>query len=260
MTKPSPFRENFACFLEEPTRDRLREVLKEQFGEFHNLDFKADWPEDAKLAKHILGMANSGGGCLVLGVSETPSKTHQPTGLAHARDKADFQNGLQGILPAALLDQMLVLDFQYAASEYPALVGKIFQTVIVPDDPQNLPFLAAGETTGIRRTEIYIRRMASTAPATYEEIQEILNRRIATGHSTQHALGLNQHLEDLRKLYLQLEIFYRQNPMGGMSAGIFQKQGLIMVGNKIMAKESFDDFLNRMIVFKKRQVEQALGF
>jgi hypothetical protein len=54
------FREAFARFFEEPTREGLRELLRENFGEANELDFKREWPESSKLAKHVLGLANFG--------------------------------------------------------------------------------------------------------------------------------------------------------------------------------------------------------
>lgn len=197
-------------------------------------------------------MANSEGGCLVVGVSETAKKTLEPTGLASLRDKADVENGIRSFLPQALMDTITVMDFSYEAAEYAQIVGKSFQILIVQNDPQNLPFMSLSESTGICKAEIYVRRMASTEVATYEELQAIINRRIATGHSTDHALDLNEHLDDLRKLYGQIEHFHRQNPMRRISSDMFSSS---IFG---IQKESFEQFIERMIVVKKREIERLL--
>jgi hypothetical protein len=256
--KPDSFREEFARFLEQPSRELFREVLQNHQGELPELEFKSLWPEYPKLAKHILAMANSGGGCLVAGVAEAQSKALEPTGLAALLDKADVDSGLRSILPQALMENLTVMDFSYEASEYPKLVGKHFQIVIVNDDPRNLPFMSLSETTGIRRTEVYVRRMASTVAATYEEVQTVLNRRIATGHSTQHSLDLNKHLDDLRKLYGHMEQYYRQHPMGSIASEMFQGKGFVAVEGAIVQKETFEQFISRMVVFKKREIEKLL--
>ena len=46
-------REEFFRFLEAPTRENFRELLRGHLGEFDFLDFKENWPEKSKLAKHI---------------------------------------------------------------------------------------------------------------------------------------------------------------------------------------------------------------
>ena len=72
--------EVFTEFFEQPTRSRLRELLKNNLGEFNHLDFKEQWlPKEArgKLARDILGFANSGGGVMVI-VSKNVPTDHCP--------------------------------------------------------------------------------------------------------------------------------------------------------------------------------------
>jgi hypothetical protein len=54
--------ESFSRFFEAPSRESLRVLLKEHVGELRNCDFKETWPEHAPVARHLLGLANSGGG------------------------------------------------------------------------------------------------------------------------------------------------------------------------------------------------------
>lgn len=211
--KPASFKEEFALFLEDPSRDRLRDLLKHHHGELPELEFKGEWPETPKLAKLVLGMANSSGGSLVVGVSETADKKIECNGLETLRDKSDIDKSLRNLLPPTLMDNLTVMDFSYEDSDYKILAGKSFQVLIVPDDSANVPFMARAETTGLRRTSIYVRRLASTEEATYEEIQTVINRRIATGRSNQNTIDLQGHLEQLRILCAQLERFYHQNPL-----------------------------------------------
>jgi hypothetical protein len=65
--RPKGLHEGFARFFEEPRRENLRELLRDTAGEYSHLDFKREWPETWKLARHILAIANSGGGSLVSG-------------------------------------------------------------------------------------------------------------------------------------------------------------------------------------------------
>jgi hypothetical protein len=66
MALKKTFHEAFTKFFEEPTRDKLRELLKNNVGELDNLDFKESFPAKDKLAKHLLAMANVMGSGLPL--------------------------------------------------------------------------------------------------------------------------------------------------------------------------------------------------
>ncbi|HTT76243.1 MAG TPA: ATP-binding protein [Candidatus Binataceae bacterium] len=103
MNPQSGLQEPFAQFFEDPSRETLRNLLKEYFGETGSLDFKEQWPTRARLAKHVLGMANTSNGCLVIGVGEKTDKTLEPIGLKDFKDKADIQNGLKRFLPSDLM-------------------------------------------------------------------------------------------------------------------------------------------------------------
>jgi hypothetical protein len=59
--KGKSWKEEIARFLESPSREGLRNILKNHVGELSDLDFKENLPEPTKLAKHILAMANTWG-------------------------------------------------------------------------------------------------------------------------------------------------------------------------------------------------------
>jgi len=67
------FKEEFARFCENPDRTKFRELLKQNTGEYNHIDFKENWLEIPKLAKHILGFGNSEGGVLIIGIKEEDS-------------------------------------------------------------------------------------------------------------------------------------------------------------------------------------------
>ena len=56
--------------LQNPTRENFIDILDNGLGEQDNLDFKVQWIEAQKLAEILLGIANSGGGAIILGVKE----------------------------------------------------------------------------------------------------------------------------------------------------------------------------------------------
>ena len=123
--------EAFARFFEEPTRESFRALLTEHVGELRSCDFKESWPDHASVSKHILGLANAGGGCLVIGVKENEDKTLSAEGLPDIKDKADIINGIKLFIPEPLLAAVEIGDFAYDASEYASLVGKRFQVLFV---------------------------------------------------------------------------------------------------------------------------------
>jgi predicted HTH transcriptional regulator len=242
--KTDTFKEDLAKFLEKPCRESLRDVLKSHYGELDELEFKETWPETSKLAKHILALANSGGGSLIIGVAENTDKSLDARGTTILSDKSDIYKQLHKFLPSSLIDSVSIMDFSYEASEYPRLKGKNFQVLIVSDNPEFIPFLSLAETTGLRSTVVYVRRGTSTDESTYEELQKILNRRIETGQSTRPVLDLNHHLQELRALYKNLSIYQMENPS-------------VFIREKYMG-EGYGAFVTRMIELKKRQIDNLL--
>ncbi|MEH6416205.1 AlbA family DNA-binding domain-containing protein [Pseudomonas sp. CGJS7] len=190
--------EAFAQFFTAPTREALRELLRRNIGETDYLDFKADWPVLPKLARHILALANSGGGALVVGVSQQADGSLVPTGLPSIKDKAQLIPPLSGYMPKPLEYQ--ILDFAFGAAEYEALVGKSFQVLLVEDNPKLLPFLALKEGEGLRTSVIYVRDGTTSTEAGHVQLQAVLNRRIESGYSSQPSLDLDKHLAQLRVL------------------------------------------------------------
>lgn len=190
--------ETFARFFAAPTRDALRDLLRRNIGETDYLDFKADWPTLPKLARHILAMANSGGGALVIGVSQAPDGRMVPDGMTAIKDKAQLVPPLSAYLPKSL--EFQIIDFAFSAAEYEALVGKAFQVLMVEDTPKQLPFLAQREAEGLRTSVVYVREGTTSTEAGQVQLQAVLNRRIESGYSSQPGLDLDKHLAQLRVL------------------------------------------------------------
>lgn len=193
--------EDFAKFFEHPTREDFRNLIKNNFGELPQCDFKEDWPGLSKLARHILGIANSKGGCIIVGIAQREDNALEPKGLPKLLDKAEITGGIKKYIPESLIQNINILDFSYADSEYPSLVGKRFQVVIIEDDVKHLPFVSTSEGDGILTSAIYIRRGTSTEQANYQELQVLLNRRLETGYSSSREIDLETHLQQLKILY-----------------------------------------------------------
>jgi hypothetical protein len=255
--------EAFSRFFEKPTRESLRMFLREHVGELRNCDFKEDWPEHSSLAKHLLGIGNAGGGCLVFGVTENDDKTTSPKGLPAIKDKADISNGVKPYLPEPLHAAVEIADFKYEASEYPALVGKLFQVVFVHDRSEFVPFVAKRTGTGIRSGSIYVRREGQTEEATYEELQRLIDRRVGASPETAMASSIKEHLQELKVLYAEVPRFLATQ--GTLFLPLSEEIGRIarMFGgsrpNPDYPKEDYQSFVLRLIESKKLAIEELAG-
>lgn len=243
-------KEIFGQFFETPTRERLRELLKNNLGEFAWLDFKEVWPAPNKLARHMLAMANTEGGALIIGMKERDGGTLEAAGLAEFVDKTAVKQGVQKYLPDTL--DFNIYDFAYTESEYPAIKGKRFQAVLIEDRPGLLPFMSPADGESISSTAIYLRDGAESKPANHLQLQRILNRRIETMHSTRRELSLREHLDELELLYKAIRPVVTAGFEIGMAAAM---RAVLERPNPDYPQESFDRFVNRMIEAKKRVIE-----
>ena len=248
--------EDFTRFFEQPTRETLRSLLQFPVGESARLDFKLKWPAFPRLARHVLGMGNAGSGCLVIGVEEKDDGTLETVGLEKPTDEADVRKGILRFVPSEL--KYDVLTFAYEASEYPSLVGKTFQVVLVDGLPQYLPLMSkVSSGDDIRASTVYVRRGSATEEANYEELQELLNLRVETGYSSRREVGLKEHLADLKTLYGEVPRFYA---MSSVFAGLVGAINTVLSSqpNPNYPQEDYESFVARMIEAKRRLIEHIV--
>ena len=251
--KTKALKEPFAEFFEKPTREGLRSLLKDHLGEFSNLDFKMAWPSWPDVARHSLAMANTGGGCMIVGVEQKEDNAFEPTGLDKMADKKQVLDGVRKYLPQDVLDNILLLDFKYQEAEYAAIRGKKFQVILVEDVPSHLPFAATRDGDGIRANAVYVRRGAASEEASHEELQDVINRRLSTGHSSRPEMDLRTHLEQLKMLYQEVG---RYTPSGFLAL----KTIALALGpaNPNYPEEDCEQFIARMIRYKKEVIERVI--
>lgn len=264
--KSKSVHEKFSQFFESPTRDTLRALLKEHVGELRNCDFKEDWPDHASVAKHLLGIANTGGGCLIMGVKEEPDKTLEPSGLTEKRDKADVTSGVKRYIHNSLLSGIEVADFYYEDSEYPKLVEKSFQVLFIQTDFEALPFVCQRSGEKIRQGAIYIRHEGSTEEASHDEVQSLLKQRIAVSPKTAEAQNLKEHFEELKVLYSQIPKSVDAGNSPVASSEFVQeiaKFANLFSGDKEpnpnYPEEDYQEFVARVLEAKKILIEGKLG-
>lgn len=192
-------------FLKSPSHETLKDLLLNNTGETDFLDFKSKWIEFTKMAKHILAIANSGGGCIVIGVSQNDEGTISLTGLSDEEflDKADIDNKLEHLLPKYL--RYRAEDFYFIREDHPALRGKMFQVLVIEYDPKYVPYTSVVTRNELRYGAIYTRQGTKTLEASNDKLVDIILRKVQSGGSDVNDFTLKDHLEQLRDLYEELE-------------------------------------------------------
>lgn len=192
-------------FLKSPTHEHLKDVLLGNSGETDFLDFKMKWSDFTKLAKHILAIANSGGGCIIVGVSQDEDGAGSLIGVKdeHYIDKADIDNKLQHLLPKYL--KYRVEDFYYSDCQNQVLNGKLFQVLLIEYDPKYVPYTSISNRNELRYGAIYIRQGTKSVEATNEKLAEMIVRKVQTVGSETNEISLKEHLLQLKYLYEGLD-------------------------------------------------------
>lgn len=265
MAVQKAFHEGFARFFEAPSREALRDLLKHSVGETDQIDFKAELPEKAKLAKHLLAFANSGGGALIIGV--TDGEAMEPVGVTQLTDKADIQKMVSPYLPSTL--QYEVFDFSFTESEYPSIKGKTFQAILVESNEKDLPYICKRNGDYIRENVLYVRKGTNSTEANHDDLQRVINKRLDTGYSSTRTLSLEEHLGQLKLLYKEIPRDIKIPKEGAFNQlNAFVRIAVDMqnaLGNLYETKpnpefpeEDYEQFVLRLIDMKKARIKQEI--
>lgn len=266
MDFPKQLKDQVYKLLQEPTLDKFRDFLRSQTGEHNAIDFKKEWITGVALAKLMLSLANSQGGIIVFGVDEKEDKSVDICGLNNIRDDAVISNDIKNYISSDL--KYVVHNFSYDASEYQALIGKHFQMLVVEDTPEHIPFLAKRDSGNLKQNMIYVRRGTSCEVADQEEIRSILERRMNYMHPLNgEPLRLEQHLLQLKILYENIKkenVYYQDGLSKTLRLITASFSDYIIKGEKVTEPnplypdESFEEFVSRLIVAKKKKIERVL--
>lgn len=258
-------------FLKEPTKDNFRDFMKKSCGELNEMDFKETWIDKGPLAKIMLAMANNGGGIIVFGVKENEDNTFDILGLDSLKDTADISNSISRLVSSSL--DYEVFNFVFDSDVYGKFENKKFQIMVIHDTPERLPFVSLGQSEKIEKDVIYVRRGTKSEKATSEEINRIIERKIATIYSENTDMSLDQHLEQLKKLYSELpqkiQVLVRKGTQPNFAAAlkVFGERIGALYGtpdeyeekdNPNYPDEGYEVFILRMINAKKLKIEKVL--
>lgn len=258
-------------FLKEPTKDNFQKFMRNSCGELNDVDFKEEWIEKGPLAKIMLAMGNNGGGIVVFGIKENEDNLFTISGLDTIKDTADISNSIAKLVSPSL--DYEILSFLYDSSVYGIYENKKFQIIVIHDTPERLPFVSLGQSDKIEKDVIYVRRGTKSVRASSEEIQRIIERKIATIYSDKTNISLDEHLIQLRKLYDELPQKIRVLVRKGTRAHFMtlletfgERVGSVYgtpdeyeeQDNPNYPDEDYEAFILRMINAKKLKIEKIL--
>lgn len=262
MAFPKQMKDIVYGLLQEPTLDKFREFIKNHTGEHNSIDFKKQWIEGNQLAKEMLAIANSGGGVIIFGVTETEDGSIDVSGLQELKDPAVVSNDIKNFLSSDLKYELY--PFSFTTSEYKELEGHHYQMMVIEDRPEFIPYMAKKESGSLKPNAIYVRRGTSCEIANQEEIREIISRRINYAHPLNgEPLDLEEHLKQLKTLYEGIEKEKVSYTLG--ISGVLSSFASSILGgtrktepNPLYPDESYDEYISRLITAKKNKIERVL--
>ena len=191
-------KEQVAELFNSPNRVTFREFLKTNTGEYNDIDFKGDYIENSELAKHIIAMANSGGGVITFGIEEDENNSLNPVGI-ELKDKTEIEQDLSNYIPNSLDYELHIFQYEDEV-EWKKLKNKNFLMITVQYTPEKIPFLPKKDGGKINMQDIYCRKNSSTKKVDYEDIQEILVKRFESNEKIIYGNDLEDDLNQLQIL------------------------------------------------------------
>lgn len=225
--------ELFLPFFENPDRVNFKKILETCKQESDEIEFKKEISPKGIL-KHVLAMANSGGGIIIFGVEENSNKTLTCSGLKKYEDESNFSYLSEYIGK----EMWQLLNFDYSGFESSVVKDKVFQILLIKSDKNQVPFICIKDKDGCESGNIFIRRNTSSIKANYKEIQELINKRII---NIKKEDCLIRNLNELKKM--------------------MQKEDWLLNLTSSIARldnSEYDLFLKKMIEKKKIKIENMI--
>ncbi len=247
--------------LQNPTRENFIEILSNGLGEQDNLDFKEQWVEPIKLAEIILGMANTGGGAIIVGVRESDDGTLEAVGLSELQDKEKIDGKVKKFLPDTI--RFEIGDFDFKGEYYNKIKGELFQILLVYSEDVDLPYIWNKDSNGTEQGCIFYRRGTKTVKANSQEIKDMIEARIEAVYIEQSNLQLEEHLKQLSTLYKHIapqtySLFPFDKLLGNFSNTMNGGTTIAGMRNANYPEESYEEFIAKMIDRKKEKITRIL--
>lgn len=253
-------------FLQEPTRENFIDIVFNGVGEQNCIDFKKIWIEPQKLSEIILGMANVGGGVIILGVEEKEDGTIEAVGLNEIFDKEKQHSKIIRFLPATI--KFDILDFDFSDEAYSKIENKMYQMILIQSDDKDLPYMWNKDSNENQIGCVFIRKGTKTVRANSGELSELIDKKIRSMYTEGSKLALEEHLDQLKILYKY--VGERENvihksilDVGKVLSEKFQMISASLgeverIKNPFYPEEDFEEFVSNMIKMKKIKIEKVL--
>ena len=203
-------KEKFAKLFDDPNRETFKIALNNLTGEYDDLEFKEQEIDEHILAKHILGIANTSGGVICLGIKESDDGLI-PIGINNSSDSTDLKKKLSKYLPYNLDYEVHPIDYD-DKELWGDVRNKSFKIITVEYTPEYIPFMPMKDHVDYKRTDIFCRKNSSTNRCEYDDLQNILNKRVS---ASQNILNIIKELNELELLMkrtsLQYKLYYSIN-------------------------------------------------
>ena len=202
----------------------------------------------------------------------TKDNSYLAVGINELKDAADVEKEIKKFVPRNL--SYNVLSFIYDDEIYGEYAGKKFQAIIINDTPEQIPFFSIGESDGIEKDCVYVRRGTASEKASARDFEAIIQRKLESAFKESNALSLKEHLEQLQFLYDSIPqkkriLIKKGNQFVGMIEGakvlsecmtemFGQSDQYEEVNNENYPTEDYEQFLVRMIDKKKLKIEKVL--
>lgn len=259
MENVESYKDEMYQLLQNPTRENFIKVVFKGLGELDNLEYKREWISEQKLSEIILGIANSGGGAIIIGVYENDNGTYDPSGIDKLEDSEKKRSKLDKFLPVNI--QYSILSFDFTDESYSKIKGKLFQIIIINSDKKELPYVWKKNTNEAEEGCIFYRRGTKTVKANMQEIKEMINKRLEAEQNGKSNLELEESLKQLQTLYNFIE---PTTTSSSYFSALMKNTAWIGISklyeskNPYYPKENYDKFIANMIEKKKLQIEQIL--
>lgn len=167
-----------------PTIQELRGILRDlgranTSSEFDLLDLKRDFDNSPKawldLLRHVVAMANSGGGVLIFGIENDGTRAGLSRSLISEFDATKIANQLNRHASGARV-RTTYTEFEYYNKLFGALFVHTSSRLVVFDKTIQYP---GTNKTALRQGVLYVRRKSATEPATQSEINNAIDRVVA---------------------------------------------------------------------------------
>ena len=259
MKNVESYKEEMYQLLQNATRENFIKIVFDGLGELDNLEYKREWINEQRLSEIILGIANSGGGAIIIGVNENENGTYEPIGLNKLEDSEKKRSKLDKYLPVNILYD--ILNFDFTDESYSKIKGKLFQIIIINSNAKELPYVWKKNTNEAEEGCIFYRRGTKTIKANMQEIKDMINKRLSAEQNFTSNLELEESLKQLHTLYNFIEPTTTTSSYFNM---LMKNAARIGVSNVFKnkypyyPKENYDEFISEMIRKKKLQIEQIL--